>query len=108
MTYKTRLLKGLGKTNTSLEKYDSIMTPTGKTRTLLEVRPYFSRTHKDVEIEIKVQTEVFLTHNSAIHSQNERGVPMNCTAEAGEEIILDGKTDGVATDFIVMVIYDET
>jgi len=108
MVYKAKLLKGIGKTNTSLEKYDSIMTPTGKTRTILEVRPYFSRTHKDVEIEIKIQTDVFLQHNSTIHSQNNRGVPMNCVADAGEEIILDGKTDGTSTDFIVMIIVDET
>jgi len=107
MVLKTIVLKGLSKSNTSEEEYDTEAVPSGKKWTVLEVRPYFSRQDSDVEAYLYMRTERFMEMNSLNANAYQRPYPSDIEIPASVKLRLCGKTDGTSTDFVVEVVVSE-
>ena len=108
MVLKSFVLVGAGKTNTSEAEYDKKVVPSGKTWKVLEVRPYFSRTHKDIEAYLYMRTERIFEINSLVAQNLKRPYPSDVEIPTSVELRLTGRTDGTATDIVVEVVVDES
>lgn len=105
---KTKVLYGLGKTNTSEAEYDKKQIPSGKKWKVLEVRIYVSRVANDNEVYLNKITERLTEFNSQVVDKYTKPYPLDVEIGAGETLRLTGKTDGTATDYMVELIVDET